>query len=126
MLSSQGVPRCVLQLVAVGCVFLAAKQLEVSNPYTAASSKNPALRVTMISTTSRHVLGRVLFAISIAAIVSPQQLLQSTAVGAPCSNSSKTLADFLVTLLMHEYTQSLPVKAHRLPWKLHVRQQPRI
>lgn len=27
----QGVPRCVLQLVAVGCVFIAAKQLEVSS-----------------------------------------------------------------------------------------------
>jgi hypothetical protein len=25
----QGVPRCVLQLVAVGCVFIATKQLEV-------------------------------------------------------------------------------------------------
>lgn len=28
----QGVPRCVLQLVAVGCMFLAAKQLEVHHP----------------------------------------------------------------------------------------------
>lgn len=26
---AQGVPRCVLQLVAVGCIFIAAKQLEV-------------------------------------------------------------------------------------------------
>lgn len=28
----QGVPRCVLQLVAVGCIFLASKQLEVHHP----------------------------------------------------------------------------------------------
>jgi len=28
----QGVPRCVLQLVAVGCIFLSSKQLEVHHP----------------------------------------------------------------------------------------------